>query len=76
MKQNQISTKTAFIKFVNSGIICPSNFDSLDHFIFYCNVCAIVYYDFLDIELTKKICEEKWVNFFKNQKLLVHCTQI
>jgi hypothetical protein len=69
------TTKETFIKFVNSSVMKPNNFQSLDDFICHCNICAIVYYDFLDIELTKYLCEKKWVDFFKNQKLLVSCTQ-
>ena len=60
-----------YIKYVNSSIMNPSDFDSLDDFIDYCNVSCILTFDFLDIELTKQICEKKWVNHFKNQKLLV-----
>ena len=67
--------KQPYIKFVNSSVISPENFNSLEAFEFYCNICSIVYYDFLDIELTKNLCETKWVNFFKNQKLLVSCNQ-
>jgi len=72
MKQNNI--KTGFIKFVNSSVLSPKNFNSLDEFEFYCNITAIVYFDFLDIELTKFLCETRWVNCFKNQKLIVSCT--
>jgi hypothetical protein len=60
-----------YIKYVNSGIMNPSDFDSLNDFIDYCNITCILAFDFLDIELTKQICEKKWVNHFKNQKLLL-----
>lgn len=69
------TAKKAYINFINSSIISPKNFESLEDFIFYCNICAVIYYDFLDIELTKFLCENKWVTFFKNQKLLLPCTQ-
>ena len=64
-----------FIKWLNSGLLNPSNFESLDDFTEYCNITSIVSFDFLDIELTKQICEQRWVNHFKNQKLLVSLQQ-
>lgn len=64
-----------FIKWLNSGLLNPSNFESLDDFIEYCNITSIVSFDFLDIELTKQICEQRWANHFKNQKLLVSSQQ-
>jgi len=69
----EINTKN-YIRHINSKR--PDKYNSLEEFIFYCNICSIIYYDFLDIELTNYLCEIKWVNFFKNQKLLVSCTQI
>jgi len=72
----EINTKEKYIRHINSKGIKPSKYNSLEEFIFYCNICSIIYYDFLDIELTNYLCEKKWVNFFKNQKLLVSCTQI
>jgi hypothetical protein len=63
--------KDKYIKYVNSSAMSPSDFDSLDDFIDYCNITCILSFDFLDIELTKQICEKKWVNHFKNQKLLL-----
>ena len=63
--------RESYINYVNSDVMNPSYFDSLADFIEYCNITCIITFDFLDIALTKQICEKKWVNHFKNQKLLL-----
>jgi len=66
--------RNAYIKYVES-VINPGSFNSIEDYRFYCNIKSIIEFDFLDIELSKEICEKRWVDFFKNQKLLVSCTQ-
>ncbi len=52
--------RDSYIKYINSEIMEPSYFASLLEYTDYCNITCILSYNFLDMELTKKICSKRW----------------
>ena len=55
--------KAQYIKYLNSTVNSPAYFVSIEDMIEYCNITCIIAFDFLDIELTTKICTKKWNDY-------------